>query len=314
MHNISDKFHSFRDGNPLGSFFLLIFFVFCGLFIGQLIGLGLVMLFFNFGISALQDVILDAADHPEAKLPMYILQGCTAIGAFIVAPLLFMNIWVKRSASIFFLNRPISSTILVVTFFIVISFMFVNSLFVELNAQLTLPEFLKPFEDWAYEKEQQAKLLTEFLTQFDNFAQFLLGVLIIAVIPAIGEELLFRGLIQNQMHGISKNIHVAIWVTGFLFSAMHLQFYGLIPRMLLGVLFGYMYYWSGNLLVPIIAHFINNAFTLTMLYLFQLKTIDYDLETETSVPWYTALVCIVAGTVLLIYFKRNFRESRIIDG
>lgn len=313
MDNIFDKFHSFKDGNPWGSFFLLILFVLCGLLIGQFFGLALAMLLFDFELSSLQNVMVDPEDYPELRVPMYIIQGCTTAFAFILAPLLFMNIWVKRSASIFFLNHSISSFIFIITFFIVISFMFVNSLFVEWNAQLTLPEFMKPFEDWAFEKEQQAKLLTEFLTDFENFSQFLIALLVIAVIPAVGEELLFRGLIQNQMHGITKNHHLAIWITGFLFSAIHLQFYGLIPRMFLGALFGYMYYWSGNLLIPIVAHFINNAFTLTMLYLYQLKTIDFDLETETSTPWYIALICLLAGTLLLIYFRNYFRHRSFIN-
>lgn len=314
MDNISEKFHSFRDGSPWSSFFILIFFVLCGLFVGQSLGLLATSLIFNFGIDALQDFIIDADSHPQARIAMYVLQGFTALGAFVVAPLLFMKVWAKRPPSVFFSNPSILPVIYIITFFIVISFMFVNSLFIEWNAQLTLPEFLKPFEEWAYEKEQQAKLLTEFLTNFDNFGQFLIGLLIIAVIPAIGEELLFRGLIQNQMHAITRNIHWAIWITGFLFSAIHLQFYGFLPRMLLGVLFGYMYYWSGNLIIPIIAHFINNAFTLTMLYLYQIKTVDYDLETESSVPWYIALSCFIAGTAMLLYFRYIFRQRRTIDG
>ncbi|MDQ3394934.1 MAG: CPBP family intramembrane metalloprotease [Bacteroidota bacterium] len=314
MDNISDKTHSFSVSKPWGSFFILLFFVFCGLFVGQLIGLVLVMLLFDFTLASLQDVILDATNHPEAKIPVFVIQTFTALGAFIIAPLLFMKIWLKKPASVFSVSTPISSSIFIITFLIVISFMFVNSLFVEWNAQLTLPEFMKPFENWAYEKEQQAKVLTEFLTSFDSFPQFLLGLVVIAIIPAIGEEMLFRGLIQNQIHDISKNIHVAIWATGFLFSAMHLQFYGLIPRMLLGVLFGYMYYWSGNLIIPIIAHFINNAFTLTMLYLYQIKSIEYDLETETSVPWYIVLSSLVVGTIMLFIFRKNFKQGHVTDG
>ncbi|CAN5462197.1 CPBP family intramembrane metalloprotease [soil metagenome] len=314
MDNFSDDLQSYRERNPWGSFFLLIFFVLCGLFVGQLIGFALVALLFDFDITSLQEVLVDSLNHPEARIPLYILQGSTAIGAFIVAPLIYLQVREKKNLSIFFLNDHLKGYVYLITFFIVLTFMMVNSIFIEWNAQLTLPEFMRPFEEWAYEKEQQAKLLTQFLTNFENFGQYLLGILIIAVIPAIGEELLFRGLIQNQMHAITKHIHLAIWITGFLFSAMHLQFYGLIPRMLLGVLFGYMYYWSGNLIMPIFAHFINNGFTLTMLYLYQLRTIDYDLETETTVPWYLILSGLVAGSLLLIFFRNYFRQKKLVDG
>lgn len=307
MHNNSQNFYLEQNRNPLGSFFLLLFFFLCCLFLGQLLALSLVKVLFHFDNDSLIKVF-DGDEAPEGfRIPLYILQGFTAFAAFIVAPLIYLKFWEKRSLSTFFKVKLPQPNVYLITFFLVISFMFVNSFFVEWNAQLTLPEFLKGFEEWAYEKEQQAKLLTEFLTDFQSFNQFLIGLLIIAVIPAIGEELLFRGLIQPQMYGMSKNIHVAIWVTGFLFSAMHLQFYGLIPRMLLGVLFGYMYYWSGNIIIPILGHFINNGFTLTMLYLYQLKTIDYDLETETSVPWYVSLTGMIAGSLLLFYFYRYFQ-------
>jgi membrane protease YdiL (CAAX protease family) len=314
MNNSSDNFNFYRERNPWGSFFLLLFLVFCGLFVGQLLGFALVALIYDFDITSLQEVLVDSVNHPEARIPLFILQGSTAIGAFIIAPLFYLYVRERQLLTVFFFNSSVKGYIYLITFFIVLAFMMVNSIFIEWNAQLTLPEFMRPFEEWAYEKEQQAKLLTQFLTNFDNFGQYLIGMLIIAIIPAIGEELLFRGLIQNQMHGITKNIHLAIWITGFLFSAMHLQFYGLIPRMLLGVLFGYMYYWSGNLWVPIFAHFVNNGFTLTMLYLYQLRTIDYDLETETSVPWYFSLPGLIAGTFLLIYFRNYFRQKKLVDG
>jgi membrane protease YdiL (CAAX protease family) len=79
-----------------------------------------------------------------------------------------------------------------------------------------------------------------------------------AVIPALGEEFLFRGLIQKLFKDLSGNVHAGIILSAILFSAMHMQFYGFIPRFALGVMLGYMMYWSGSLWLPIIAHFINN--------------------------------------------------------
>ena len=80
-----------------------------------------------------------------------------------------------------------------------------------------------------------------------------------ALLPALGEEFIFRGILQRLLKDWLKNIHVAIFITGFLFGAMHMQFYGLLPRMILGVIFGYLFYWSGSIWVPVFAHFINNS-------------------------------------------------------
>ena len=107
-------------------------------------------------------------------------------------------------------------------------------------------------------------------------------------------------------------MHVAIWVSAFLFSAIHLQFFGFVPRLLLGVLFGYIYYWSGNLLYPVLAHFINNGFTLVMLYLYQIGITEMDIENTESVPVMVVLVSVILTFGLLAFFRRyHFLRARI---
>ncbi len=135
------------------------------------------------------------------------------------------------------------------------------------------------------------------------------GLLVIALIPAIGEELVFRGLIQPKVHKLFGNIHAAVWITGFLFSFIHFQFYGLVPRMLLGVLFGYLYAWSGNLWYPVLGHFINNGFTLVMFYLHQQKTVNIDIDDTASVPWATSLAFMAVSGFLLYSLKMYFAKK-----
>lgn len=235
-----------------------------------------------------------------------IMNACVALGAFIIAPLAYLFIIEKKKLSVFFNDNQKMALPLILTIFIVIAFMSVNSVFIEWNANLQLPEYLKSFEVWAQEMEQQAQELTLMMTRFDNFGDLIFGLIIIALIPAVGEELLFRGLLQNQLFAISKNMHLAIWVGAFIFSAIHLQFYGLVPRMLLGALFGYLYYWSGNLWVPILAHFVNNGFTLVLLYLYQTDNIAYDIENTTSIPIASVIISLVLGTALMLFFRKIF--------
>jgi hypothetical protein len=188
--------------------------------------------------------------------------------------------------------------------------MVVNSVFIDWNRNLDFPEYLKWFEQYASSKEGELEILTRYITSFQNSWHFLLGLVIIAVLPAIGEELLFRGLIQNLFASAVKNPHLAIWIAAGIFGAIHLQFYGLVPRILLGALFGYLYFWSGHLSIAMLAHFINNGFTLALLYVSQIGWIEYDPAShENTPPMLVVLLFLVVVSGLLLLFKNYFRTS-----
>jgi membrane protease YdiL (CAAX protease family) len=127
------------------------------------------------------------------------------------------------------------------------------------NQQLSLPSWMSSLEKWMRTSEDQATEITKAFLSTKSFGGLLGNLFIVAVLPALGEELLFRGLLQKLFRKMTGNSHMAIWITAILFSALHLQFFGFLPRLLLGALFGYLLYWTGNLWLPIIAHFVNNA-------------------------------------------------------
>jgi len=135
-----------------------------------------------------------------------------------------------------------------------------------LNQQMVLPSWMSSVESWMRTSEDQANQLTEAFLSTKSFGGLLGNLFIVAVLPAIGEELLFRGLLQGLIKKMTGNAHSAIWITAILFSALHLQFFGFLPRMLLGVLFGYLLEWTGSLWLPILAHFINNAAGVIIFY------------------------------------------------
>src|SRR5690606_29708330 len=122
--------------------------------------------------------------------------------------------------------------------------MLVNGLLGYWNAKLILPEFMSDTEIWMKAMEQQLMEFTLFLTDFQTVPELLIGLLVIGLLAGIGEEMFFRGLIQPKMHLYTGNAHAGIWLTAFIFSAIHVQFYGFLPRMFLGGLFGYLYYYS----------------------------------------------------------------------
>lgn len=137
----------------------------------------------------------------------------------------------------------------------------------EVNSYLALPDSLRWLEELLRNMEDSAADATVSFLRMDSIGSFLLNMLMVAVIPAVGEELLFRGVIQKLLQKLFDNAHVAIFITAILFSAMHFQFYGFLPRWIMGIILGYLFYWSGNIWYPIIAHFLNNGFQVLMVYL-----------------------------------------------
>jgi membrane protease YdiL (CAAX protease family) len=129
----------------------------------------------------------------------------------------------------------------------------------------------------------------------------------IAFLPAIGEELLFRGVILRIFTNWTKNHHWGVWISAILFSALHMQFYGFIPRMLLGVLFGYLLVWSGSMWLPIIAHFINNGVAVVVMFLIDKDLLNPELEEigSTTDSYYLAAISLVLVLVFMFMIKRQ---------
>ncbi len=129
-----------------------------------------------------------------------------------------------------------------------------------LNKQMVLPSFMAPVEAWMQTQEALAEQLTNTLLAGDGLLTFLSNLVVMALMAGITEEFLFRGALQRIIGQWTANHHIVIWSAAILFSAFHLQFYGFLPRMLLGAYFGYLLYWSRNIWIPVFAHFANNAF------------------------------------------------------
>jgi uncharacterized protein len=163
------------------------------------------------------------------------------------------------------------------------------------NEMMKMPGFLAGLEEWMKESEQNAAKLTEIFLRVDNCRDLAVNLFMIAIIPAISEELFFRGLLQRLLSEWSRNIHAGILITSILFAAIHMQFYGFIPRMLLGMIFGYLFVWTGSIWVPVFAHFLNNASAVIVSFLISRGTIAPQYEDFGS----TDNLFLVSGSVLL---------------
>ena len=186
--------------------------------------------------------------------------GTTVIATYFIAskPMQFLGLT----------KLPIALTVLLAIFTMLLITPFVNYTYA-LNAMLNLP-------DWMGALEKEANGFTEAFLKMRNPVDLIYNLIIIALIPAIGEELLFRGLIQQLLKGMFNNIHLAVLFSAIFFSSMHLQFYGFLPRMILGMVLGYLFVWSGSLWLPVAAHFVNNAATILFSYFAQYLSFNQD--------------------------------------
>ncbi|MFN0215017.1 MAG: lysostaphin resistance A-like protein [Saprospiraceae bacterium] len=149
---------------------------------------------------------------------------------------------------------------------------------------------LLPLPDFFEEASKQAEEALKGLIIMDNWAELLANILIIALLPALGEELVFRGVVQQQIMRRIANPWIAILISSVVFSAAHFQFDGFIPRMLLGFLLGWLYWKTRNFWVPVAGHFFNNGLLVVGQYLYSKGMISIDLEKDIQVPWEFATI------------------------
>jgi uncharacterized protein len=285
------------------------------LLVGPLIGFFISTPFFDGTILEQAEKMADPMSHEEFRVPLYLMQGCATLIGLAVLPIIFTFGAERKGLNYFFGGVKNYGIMFLLLLILTIAFMATNSVLISWNANLHFPDFMNGFETWARNYESKAEALTKFMTQFESGGEFLLAFVVIAIFPAVSEELLFRGMLQRQLHQGLGNIHVAIWTSAILFSAFHLQFFGFVPRLLLGGLFGYLYYWSGNLWMPIFAHFVNNGFSVVMIYLNQKGVVDMDVEsTDTVAPWPAVVASAFLVIALLYYFKLFFDRKNQIHG
>jgi membrane protease YdiL (CAAX protease family) len=287
----------------LFGFFLL------GSFFGQFFGLLAAVYIMNFPTADMvqfQKIILDFVSHPEkyenSFHGMMALQWFTALFTFVIGSWAYMS-WVEKR-SISELNQGDSPDwrIFLWAILVVLVGMPLLEFIIQWNQNINLPAGFEDLERWMKNSENQMSQLTRFLLNFQSPVDFGIGLAVIAGMAALGEEIFFRGVLQSLFERYIGNSHVAVWVAAAIFSFIHFQFYGFFPRLFLGAFFGYLYVWFRTIWVPIVAHFFNNGWTLTMHYMYQQKQIDIDPEQMgTLIPWWSALVSLI---LVAFYVKR----------
>lgn len=258
--------------------------------------------------------MLDITD-PQMIFQMKIAQVLSVTVIFIIPALLFASLLNENGLRILNIHKvPMIYASLLAALAMMASTPLIN-LMGTINNAIQLPEAFSGIELWMKTSEENLKKLTEAFLSDPSFEGLLLNLFIVAFLAALAEELFFRGLLQTHFLKAVNNAHVAIWVSAFLFSFVHMQFYGFIPRMVMGALLGYMYHWGRSLWYPIVAHFANNATAVIVNYYIIQGTIPKQSETlgSNEGDWLFILISLAIVPFLILKFYQSTKpvESTI---
>ncbi len=263
--------------------------------------------FFNTPFGELANFIANP-NTPTAVSFLKFYQIINQVGIFILPSIFFSYLVSNSSFTYLSLDKTPRLISILVGGLIIYTILPFNNYLDELNRQLSLPDFLSGLEVWMKEKENQARELTELFLNTRSLIGLFANIIIVAVLPAIGEELLFRGLLLKLFSNLFRNIHVGVILSAIIFSAIHLQFYGFLPRLVLGMVLGYLFVFTGNLWVPIFVHFLNNASSAIVYYLHYNDYINIPMEdfgSSSNIVYIIGSLLITIWLMIIIYQKEG---------
>jgi len=272
--------------------------------------LGIIISISVFKWNILQNIeLLSDVNNPTNIKVLKFLQLIQSVGLFIVPPFIFGYFCYPSVSEFLRINKKTSIRMLIVSILATVSFLPFSNWLSYLNSFLQLPSFMSEIEIWMRNSEDYATKITQAFLNVNSVPELFYNILLIAIIPALGEEFLFRGLLQRIFIEWTKSKHWGIWISALAFSAIHLQFFGFLPRLFLGLFFGYLLEFTGSLWLPILAHFINNLTGVLLSYFItnnniSAKSSDFGMTQET---WIYGILGGIIGSFLfwLIVRKRN---------
>ncbi len=250
--------------------------------------------------------LLSNPDFNDASVitAMKVMQVFNMAGGLLLPALIFMWLSTARTERFTWFSASLNPIIVLLAVALMALIQPVIGWAGDLNSYLSLPQVFSSLEQWMQRAEEQGALITNAFLSTTTTVGLLVNIFMIALLPAFAEEILFRGVLAKIFYKWTKNIHFAVIISSFIFAAIHLQFYGFLPRYLLGMVLGYLFLWSGSLWPSIAAHFTNNFLSVIIGYFYQkglVKTTPEDFGMNNS-AWITAISFIsVSGILFYIY-------------
>ena len=282
-----------------GQFGILIGLFGAGLILAVIIQLFFALSMVNLGdlMSGSDKALLNAMTLPENINKVRWMQMLGTFAMMFLPAFFFALIVSKRPLDYLGLNKPTNVQLILLVIAIAVTALFLSGGLGELNKLIPIS---KKWELKFKKMEDNYADQVMMLANMKSIADYFISLLMIAILPALFEELLFRGTLQQLFIRWFKNAHVAIFVTSFLFSIIHFSYFGFLPRLALGLMLGYIFYFSKNIWLSMLMHFINNGVAITALYFATRKGEDVKKVMDESYPLWVAGITLI---IVLYLFK-----------
>jgi membrane protease YdiL (CAAX protease family) len=274
---MTDFIPQIEDRPFLIKILILVLIVAVSLLFSTIFGLIFALPFFSLNELLNAGNLVEPVDQRSVYLLKY-FQVINQLGVFIVPAFIYAYLENRKPLRYLQLNKKPFPRLLLLSVILILASLPAISWMVEINEQMAFPDFLKGIETWMRNSEDRTNRLTELFLDVNTYGGLIINIVIIALLASLGEELLFRGVVLRILYDGIRNVHLAVIVSAILFSALHMQFYGFLPRMVLGIIFGYLFLWTGSLWIPIILHFVFNSITVVAVFLFNKGIISTDVE------------------------------------
>lgn len=304
----------FSDKSFFNRLMLLIFVILGGAILSSVSYLLIVFVKSGFDIEQFSILSAQSANSTEMIL---ILQFLSSICFFILPPFILTYLYKEKPSIFLSFKKPQPVQIILAILSIVFAIPIINYLVIW-NESIHLPAYMSEIEIWMRSSEQTAAKLTEQILSGTSWTDLIANLIIIAIMAGFGEELFFRGLLQKLVSDLFNNQsdearakrqkwtnHATIWIIAFIFSAIHFQFYGFFPRLLLGAWFGYLLLWTGSIWVPIIAHTANNALSTIFNFIEKREILIVNPESAgtNETEWYN-IISLLLIICCVVMFKK----------
>jgi membrane protease YdiL (CAAX protease family) len=298
----------FKDSSVFVQLLMLVVIIFGGFMIFYTASY--IFLISKFGLSpkTIQEVLLHIADFPDIMRNMQFFQ---VVGVFIFPAIVCAWLFSDNYKTYLQIDTPIQLPVAGLAMLGMLVAIPVINWTYAMNQQMVFPAALKGLEEWMRSMEELNGQALEKMLYVRNGWDLVFNLVIVCILAAVGEEFMFRGMLQNIFSKTIRNPHIIIWAVAILFSTIHFQFYGFIPRLLLGAYLGYLVYYTRNIWIPILAHFTNNCFSLITSTIYQ--DTPEAAEQADAIGYGSTWWLSVASLALFVLIFAEIRKRRISD-
>ncbi len=278
----------------------------------QLIFLTLVITFLTSLLISIPSLIssFSGSEHTPGVNVEKLIQLFVSLASFVLPPVILGYMWFGKKWKQAYKTTRLPSKkhigYALLGYFAIMPFIYALS---HLNQQMVLPEWMAGLEGVLRSLEDSVEATMRRFLEVETIWGYLFNILVIAVTPAIAEEIYFRGALY-RIFSEKWNRHASIWMVAVIFSLIHFQMYGFLPRLALGAMFGYLLIWSGSIWLPALIHFVNNAIAVTLVY-----TMGYDKadEVPTNFGDHWLYILGIAGLLISVLFFNRLYQSRVTE-